>query len=87
MGKPNQDGFTLSLLLTKNTWSSHLVSVVIFFIILSLLTFLLFMKVSNDLNWLKPIAACISVGLRLKPEFTKKKLLFIPLYFFSNFFD
>ena len=57
------------------------------FIIFLQFIFLIFMKVLSLLNWLKPIAAIISVGLRLKPEFTNINLGSNPGLSFSIFFD
>ena len=75
---PNHDGLTLWSFLIKLTWSFHLLSVVNFLITLFLFIFLILIKLFNDLNWLKPIADCISVGLKLKPELINKKFDILP---------
>ena len=67
-------------------WLLYLLSSINFFFIILKLYFLILRILSNLFNCSKPIAAFISVGLKLKPEFIKIQFLSIFLFFFDILF-
>ena len=74
IAKPNQLGLMLFSTFKKLIWLQNFLWELIFFIILFLLNSLFSLNVFFLLNWFNAIAAWISVGLRLYPEFINKNL-------------
>ena len=82
IGNPNQLGFRWFEAFRKVNWLFQFFELVNFFIIFFLLKSLIFINFFILFNWLFPIAAVKSNGLKLKPELKKRNLSSILLYFF-----